>query len=45
MRGSSPDRNIEDLLLPVPSNDEAHHIASIGVNLTTETEEDIEPSD
>ncbi len=45
MQGSSPDHSIEDLLSPVPSNDEAHHIASIGVDLTTETEDDIEPLD
>jgi hypothetical protein len=45
MRGSSPDCSIEDLLSPAPSDVEAHHLASVGVNLTTETEDDIEPSD
>jgi hypothetical protein len=44
MRGSSSDRSIENLHTPVPSNDEAHHLASVGVDLTTETEDDIEPS-
>jgi hypothetical protein len=31
--------------LPVLSNDEAHHIASLGVDLMTETEDNIEPLD
>jgi hypothetical protein len=44
MRGSSLDRSIENLHTPVPSDDEAHHLASVGDDLTTETEDDIKPS-
>ncbi len=44
MRGSSPDRSIENLLTPAPSDDDAHNLARVDVDFTTETEDDIEPS-